>query len=161
MSLPSPGARVRRVINAPIERVFSAFGDAKLVAQWLRPAPEVKLTVLTLDFRPGGAYRFAYDTPDGQRMLVGGVYREIERPSRIVFSWLIEAPDLHAGIDSEVTVKLSQRGDGTELFIHHAKFDRPDADSRHEQGWYGALTLLDPLVVHEAGATDHPTRSRS
>lgn len=145
MSLPSPGAQVRRVLNAPIEKVFAAFSDAKLVAQWLRPAPDVKLTVLALDFKPGGAYRFAYDTPDGQRMCVGGVYRQIEPPSRIVFSWLIDAPDPHAGIDSDVTVQLSARGDRTELYIHHA-FRRADADARHEQGWHGALTLLEPLL---------------
>ena len=161
MSLPSPGAQVRRVLNAPVERVFAAFGDAKLVAQWLRPAPDVKLAVLALDFRPGGAYRFAYETPDGQRMGVGGVYREIEPPSRIVFSWLIAEPDPHAGIESEVTVTLSQRGERTELFIHHAKFDRADADSRHEQGWHGALTLLEPLLA-DAGATAvHPTRNKA
>lgn len=147
MSLPSPGAQVRRVLNAPIAKVFAAFGDAALVAQWLRPAPDVKLTVLALDFQPGGAYRFVYDTPDGKRMWVSGLYRAIEPPSRIVFSWLIAEPDPHAGIDSEVTVELSPRGERTELFIRHAKFDRPDADSRHEQGWHGALTLLEPLLI--------------
>lgn len=146
MSLPTPGAQVRRVIRAPIDQVFGAFGDAALVAQWLRPSPEVTLTVHALDFRPGGTYRFAYEVPNGERSWVGGVYRQIERPSLIVFSWRVEPPDPHAGIDSEVTVRLTARDGATELFIHHAKFDRRDADARHEQGWLGALALLEPLV---------------
>jgi hypothetical protein len=85
-------------------------------------------------FRPGGAYRFAYDVPDGRRMVVAGTYRWIETPTRIVFSWLIEPPDEHAGIDSEVTVTLASTGSATDLTIRHAKLERADADARHAQG---------------------------
>lgn len=143
MTIPTDGVEVRRILSASPEAVFTAFADAALVAQWLRPAPDVMLTVLAFDFRKGGRYRFAYDVPDGGRMVVGGTYRTIERPSRIVFSWLIEPPDEHAGIDSEVTVTLLPHGRATELTIRHAKFGRPDADVRHAQGWAGALALLD------------------
>jgi uncharacterized protein YndB with AHSA1/START domain len=137
------GVEVRRVLNASREAVFAAFSDQTLIAQWLRPSPDVKLIVLTFDFRPGGAYRFAYDVSDDQRMVVGGTFRVIEAPARIVFTWLIEPPDEHAGIDSEVTVQLVPRGSSTELTIRHAKFGRADADMRHEQGWRGALDLLE------------------
>lgn len=137
------GVLVRRTLDAPPEKVFAAFADQKLVAQWLRPSPEVELTVLAYDFRPGGAYRFAYDVSHAQRMVVGGTFRAIEAPARIVFTWVIEPPDEHAGIDSEVTVQIVSRGSSTELTIHHAKLGRADADARHEQGWGGALDLLE------------------
>lgn len=146
----TPGAIVRRVLSASTERVFAAFADAALIARWLRPSSEVKLTVLAYDFRVGGAYGFAYDVPDQGRMLVGGTFRTIERPSRIVFSWLIEPPDVHAGIESEVTVDLVPRNTATELTIHHRRFDRLDADLRHEQGWRGALDLLELGLREEA-----------
>jgi uncharacterized protein YndB with AHSA1/START domain len=138
-----PGVEVRRLLNAPPQKVFAAFADPALVARWLRPSLDVKLTVLAFDFRLGGGYRFAYDVSDAQRMVVGGTFRAIEVPSRIVFSWLIEPPDEHAGIDSEVTVQIVPRGSSTELTIRHAKLGREDADVRHEQGWRGALDLLD------------------
>lgn len=148
MTNGSAGVEIRRVLSAGRAKVFEAFADAALVARWLRPSPEVKLTVLAFDFRVGGAYRFAYDVPDGRRMVVGGTYQAIERPSRIVFSWLIEPPDEHAGIDSEVTVTLVSRGDATTLLvIRHAKFGRTDADLRHAQGWGGALDLLEALLL--------------
>jgi uncharacterized protein YndB with AHSA1/START domain len=54
--------------------------------------------LLQFDFREGGAYRFAYHVPGGQIMTVRGVYRSIEPPSKIVFSWVIEPPDEHAGL---------------------------------------------------------------
>jgi uncharacterized protein YndB with AHSA1/START domain len=140
---------VRRRLKAAPEKVFAAFADPVLVARWLRPAPEVALTVLAFDFRPGGAYRLAYDVPDGRRMIVGGIYRAIERPWRIVFSWRIEPPDEHAGIDSEVTVTLVPSGGATELTIRHAGWGRADAEARHHLGWQGALDLLDPLLRAE------------
>lgn len=139
------GVRVRRLLAAPPERVFGAFEDAGLVAQWLRPSADVTLTVLAFDFRLGGSYRFAYDVPGGQRMLVGGSFVAIERPSRLVFSWLIEPPDEHAGIDSEVIVTLRPHHASTELTIVHTRLERADAEWRHEQGWRGALDLLELL----------------
>ena len=143
MSASGPGVEIRRLLNASPGQVFAAFADRALVAQWLRPSPDVRLTVLAFDFSPGGAYRFAYDVPGGQRMVVGGTFRTIEPTSCIVFSWLIEPPDEHAGIQSEVTVSLVPRGSSTELTIRHAQLGRADADLRHEQGWRGALDLLE------------------
>jgi len=153
------GVEVHRVLAASPQRVFAAFADPALVARWLRPSPEVKLTVLAFDFRPGGAYRFAYDVPSGQRMVVGGTFRTIEAPAQIVFSWLIEPPDEHAGIDSEVTVRLVPRGASTDLTIRHARFGRPDAERRHDQGWRGALDLLEAGLredpePHDAGGSE-------
>ncbi|HKO94613.1 MAG TPA: SRPBCC domain-containing protein [Polyangiaceae bacterium] len=154
MSDPNPGVEVHRLLVASPQRVFAAFAEQGLVAQWLRPSPDVRLSVLAFDFRPGGAYRFAYDVPEGRRMIVGGTFRAIEAPSRIVFSWLIEPPDEHAGIDSEVTVLLVPRGSSTELTIRHAQLGRADAERRHDQGWRGALDLLEARLRQHQGVPD-------
>jgi uncharacterized protein YndB with AHSA1/START domain len=150
MSAAGLGVEVRRRLDVSPEKVFAAFADPALVARWLRPSPDVALTVLAFDFRVGGSYRLAYDVPDGRRMIVGGTYRAIERPRRIVFSWLVEPPDEHAGIDSEVTVTLVPSGGATELTIRHVGWGRADAEARHDLGWRGALDLLDPLLRAEA-----------
>ena len=75
----------------------AAFADAALVARWLSPSPDIALRVLRFEFRVGGEYRYAYDVPGVGTMRVNGVYRAIEPPSRIVFTWNIEPPDVHAG----------------------------------------------------------------
>lgn len=142
-----PCAEVRRRLAAAPERVFAAFADAGLVARWLTPSPEVRLTVQQFDFREGGTYRFAYQLPDGSIVVVTGVYRRIEQPSRIVFSWLIEPPDPHAGVESEVTVTIGPAGDGTALVIRHEKFTHADAVDRHQAGWQGAVEQLALLLV--------------
>jgi uncharacterized protein YndB with AHSA1/START domain len=145
-------AEVRRRFNATPERVFAAFADATLVGRWLSPSPEIRLDVLAFDFRTGGAYRFAYHVPGGSTVIVGGVYRVIEAPAKIVFSWIIEPPDEHAGILSEVTVTITPDANGAELLIRHQKLARIDAVERHAAGWRGALdqlaALLDAQVTH-------------
>jgi uncharacterized protein YndB with AHSA1/START domain len=140
-------AEVRRRFAAAPERVFSAFAEASLVARWLSPSREIKLTLLQFDFRVGGGYRFAYHLPSGETVIVGGVYRSIEPPTKIVFSWIIEPPDEHAGIESEVMVTITPDRGGAELVIRHEKFARMDAVARHAEGWRGALDQLTAVLV--------------
>lgn len=145
-------AEVRHRFAAPPAKVFAAFTDAALVSRWLTPSPDVALEVLQFDFRVGGSYRFAYHVPDKGTMLVKGVYRVIEPPSTVVFSWNIEPPDEHAGILSEVTIALTPDGPGTRLVIRHAQLGQPGAAERHAEGWRGAIhqltAILDEAVGH-------------
>jgi uncharacterized protein YndB with AHSA1/START domain len=150
MTSDKPHVEVRQYIAAAPERVFAAFAEERLVGKWLTPSPEIALTVLQFDFRVGGAYRFAYRLPDARTVIIGGVYRSIEPPSRIVFSWIIEPPDEHAGIHSEVTVTVSRDGRGTSLLIRHDKLTPPGAVARHAAGWRGALDRLTSMLEPES-----------
>ena len=142
-------AEVRQHFNATPQKIFTAFAEERWVSHWLSPSPDITLKVLQFDFRVGGAYRFAYHLPEGKAVTINGVYREIEPPSKIVFSWIIEPPDEHAGILSEVTVTITPYGDGVELLICHEKLMRTDAIERHAQGWHGALEQLTALLETE------------
>lgn len=142
-------AEVRHRLTAPPAKVFSAFSQASLVSRWLTPSPDVSLTVLQFEFQIGGAYRFAYHVPGGATMFVNGVYRIIDPPSTIVFSWNIEPPDEHAGVRSEVTITLTPDGSGTHLRIRHAQLTPAGAAVRHADGWRGAIDQLTALFDGE------------
>lgn len=142
-------AEVRRRFAAAPEKVFAAFAKADLVKRWLTPSPEIGLTVLQFDFREGGSYRFAYHVPSATTVIVAGSYSVIQPPSKIVFSWIIEPPDEHAGIESEVSVAITPLGSGSELVIRHEKLRRTDAIERHAAGWRGAVDQLTELLVQE------------
>jgi len=83
-------------------------------------------------------------------MIVNGIYRSIEPPSRIVFSWNIEPPDEHAGLQSEVIVAITPERDGCELHIRHAQLTQSGAVQRHSGGWRGALDQLAALLSNAA-----------
>jgi uncharacterized protein YndB with AHSA1/START domain len=73
----------------------------------------------------------------------------ITPPSKIVFSWMIEPPDEHAGIESKVSVAITPDGTGSELVIRHEKLGRTDAIERHAAGWHGAVEQLTELLAQE------------
>jgi uncharacterized protein YndB with AHSA1/START domain len=148
-------AEVRRRLGAAPERVFAAFCDPELVCRWLKPSPEIGLIVLGFDFRVGGGYRFRYAAPGGPAMHVNGTFLAIEPPSRLVFSWNIEPPDEHAGLESEVTVSITRDGDtGSMLVIRHEQLTQAGAAARHAEGWRGALDLLAGLTGIAEAAND-------
>lgn len=106
--------------------------------------------MLQFDFREGGSYRFAYHVPGAAAaVIVAGSYKVIKPHSTIVFSWVIEPPDEHAGIESEVSVAITPDGSGSELVIRHERFGRIDAIERHAAGWRGALDQLTELLAQE------------
>lgn len=79
--------RWSRVFDAPRARVFAALSTPELVRRWLLGPPGWAMPVCEIDLRPGGAYRYVWRSErDGKEMGMGGVYREIVAPERIVAS---------------------------------------------------------------------------
>ena len=78
-----------RVFDAPRELIFDAFTKPELVKQWLLGPPGWSMPVCEIDLRVGGAYRYEW-RPDGTVMGMGGVYREIVFPERIVSTELFD-----------------------------------------------------------------------
>ena len=73
-----------RVLDAPRRMVFDAFTKPELVKQWLLGPPGWSMPVCEIDLRVGGSYRYVWRHFNGNEMGMGGVYREIVAPERIV-----------------------------------------------------------------------------
>jgi len=155
MGMPDQSSvEIQRRLDAAPELVFAAFVERHLVRRWLTPGPDVRLEVLSFDANVGGAYRFAYHRPDGQIMHVNGVFRTIEPPARLIFSWNIEPPDEHSGLESEVTVTIMPDGKGSRLLVRHDNLTRAGAVARHAEGWHGAMDQLVSLYSSAGIAND-------
>src|ERR1700730_11576121 len=79
-----------RVFNAPRKLVFDAWTKPELVKRWLLGPPGWTMPVCEIDFRVEGAYRFEWLGQDGTVMGMGGIYRDIVIPERIVNTQLFD-----------------------------------------------------------------------
>jgi len=76
---------IRRVFDAPRRLVFDAHTRPELLKRWLFGPDGWSLAVCEIDLRVGGRYRYVWHRErDGTDMGMGGVYREIVVPERIV-----------------------------------------------------------------------------
>jgi uncharacterized protein YndB with AHSA1/START domain len=137
-----------RRFEVPREAVFRAWTDAAQMAQWIGP-PGIRAEVKAMDPRLGGSYRIAMHGEDsGKTWVVGGVYREVIPPERLVFTWTWEedGPAHRAGHEMLVTVILKAKGRGTEMTLRHEQLDSETSRDSHAHGWGGSLDRLSEVL---------------
>jgi uncharacterized protein YndB with AHSA1/START domain len=125
-----------RIFDAPVERVFDAW-LSKSWGEWAGP-PGVHGEVTVMEPRVGGRYQVEMHRAEGEPLKVGGTYREIVRPSRIVMSWKWE----HEDADTLVTLDFRAIGSKTELRLNHTGFATVERRDSHTNGWTGTLEKL-------------------
>ena len=76
---------VMRLFDASRHLVFDAYTKPELVKRWLLGPDGWSMPVCEIDLRVGGKYRYLWRSDsDGREMGMGGVYREVVAPERIV-----------------------------------------------------------------------------
>lgn len=136
---------VSRVIRRNADALFRAWTDPRELMHWWRQEGDGwTFARASIDLRVGGAYRLGMNAPDGRTHVATGVYREIEPPRRLVFTWDWE--DNPVG-DTLVTVEFKALdSDRTEVAITHERFADAARMGRHEQGWTELLRLLEQFA---------------
>jgi uncharacterized protein YndB with AHSA1/START domain len=140
-----PVLRLSRSFQAPREAVFRAFTDPAEMAKWWGPKG-FTVPVCELDARPGGAWRTCMRDPDGGVYCVGGVYREVVPPQRLVFTWAWE-DDGKPGHETLVVIELATRGGGTTLTLTQQRFETIEGRDKHAQGWSSSFDCLDAYLA--------------
>ena len=102
-----------RVFDAPREMVFDALTKPALIRKWLLGPDGWSMIVCEVDLRVGGAYRYVWKHAQKGEMGMGGFFREISRPERIVNTEKFDA----AWYEGEAigTVSLSEKNGKTTL----------------------------------------------
>lgn len=135
---------VTRTIRADQETLFRAWTDPAELAHWWRMEGDGwSFAGAEIDLRVGGRYRLSMTDPGGKAHVAVGVYREIQRPTSLAFTWDWEEPASRVG-DTLVRVQFKDAGKGvTEVVLTHEGFAEAARMSSHEQGWAVLLGLLD------------------
>jgi uncharacterized protein YndB with AHSA1/START domain len=135
---------ITRIFDAPRTLVFDMWTHAEHVAHWWDPSG-VPLAACEIDLRPGGAFRFVHGGAGGAGHAFAGVYREIEPPSRLVFT--TPSP---SGATSTGTLAFGAVGEATLLTMTIACASRADRDAllamRVDAGTARTLDNLDEYL---------------
>ncbi len=91
IEMPSnePVIAFRRRVAAHSDLVFRLFTEAQHLRRWWGPR-RLELVECEIDLYIGGGYRLVQQAPDGQRFCFHGTYLAIERPHRLVQTFVYE-----------------------------------------------------------------------
>ena len=138
--------RIERVVNAPRDRVWCAYMEPALVAQWWGRGH--RLVIERLELERGGHWRWVEHGPQGTYGFEGR-YREVTPPTRFVRSFEWDGMPAHVAIE---TVTLEDLGDGRTRIVILMQMHTPEErdgflQSGMQQGMDAAFAQLDGLVT--------------
>jgi uncharacterized protein YndB with AHSA1/START domain len=145
-----------RMFDAPRTLVFDAFTKPELVRQWLLGPPGWTMPVCEIDLRVGGSYRYVWRNENGHEMGMGGVFREIVPPERIVSTEKFDQ-SWYPG-EAVGTIVLTERGGKTTL-TQTVRYDTAEAlqavlKSPMEEGVAAGYNRLEELLVTLPGGSN-------
>ncbi len=130
-----------RLLNATPELAFQAWTSAEHIQQWMRPEPGMVVPLASMDLRVGGKFRIQMKMPDGEFFTAVGEFKEVNAPTRLVYTWDWEKDGSGAefgeveGKTSLITVEFLKRGERTEFVLTHSRFATVESRDSHARGW--------------------------
>lgn len=141
--------RIERIFDAPRDRVWEAYTEPELLAQWWGRGN--KLVIERFELERGGHWRFVEHGPEGVHGFEGR-FREVTPKDRIVqtFEW-----DGMPGYVSVETLTFEDLGDGRTKIVTLALFFTQEErdgmmNSGMQQGLDQSYAALDRLLASNA-----------
>jgi uncharacterized protein YndB with AHSA1/START domain len=141
------GISMTRVFDAPRERIWREWTEPEAFADWYGgPDCEIPLATVSMDVRPGGAWRATmFCGPERREIRWWGEYREVVEPERLVFTVSDRPEPDHFELVKVVFVELE--GDRTEMrFQQHGRMT-PEQYGYAETGWGGFFDRMDERLA--------------
>lgn len=155
LKVSTPGDReilITRSFDAPRTLVFDCHSKPEFVRRWLLGPPGWTMPVCEIDFRVGGRYRYVWRHGDGREMGMGGEFRDIARPERIVHTELFDQD--WTGGETLATTVFTETGGKTHMAITIVYASRQARDGALKSGMTDGMEAgyarLDVLLVEAA-----------
>ena len=134
--------KVNKIIHAPIEKVFDAWLDPKMLSKFMTPMQGMPDSDVENDAQEGGDFTIIMHA-GGNKLPHTGKYIEINRPDKLVFTWVS-----HRSVDNSiVTLNFTKIAENeTNIVLSHVRFIDEGARSDHEGGWNNILNALNEMM---------------
>jgi uncharacterized protein YndB with AHSA1/START domain len=138
--------RIERIFDAPVDRVWQAYTDPELLAQWWGRGN--KLVIERMEVERGGHWRFVEHSPEGVDGFEGR-YREVTPPERLVQTFEWDGMPGYVAVDTAVFEDL---GDGRTKVVTTSIFHTTEERdgmlaSGMETGLNESYAALDQLLA--------------
>jgi uncharacterized protein YndB with AHSA1/START domain len=143
----APSLEISRRFDAPPERVFDAWLGTEW-GEWLPPAGAL-CKVTLIEPRVGGRYLVNMTMADGRSVEISGVYRELVRPRKLVFTWLGN----YNSQETLITLNFQPDGAGTLMKLRQDGFPTTELRDGYNNGWTGKNGSFDKLAAYLAKAS--------
>jgi uncharacterized protein YndB with AHSA1/START domain len=137
--------RLERLIPSPPEILFALWTEPAQLLRWWAP-DGYEPSVQALDARPGGRWRTSLRRPDGSMLATSGVYRIVEPPRHLAFTWAWEDESGARGHETEVMVSFEPAPGGTRLVLVQRRFESKQARDNHTAGWSASFDRLTDIA---------------
>ncbi len=150
---------VERVLSASPEQIFDAFLDPAKLVKWWGPQG-FSIIHCEVEAKVGGKWRIGMQSSNGSEHWIQGMYREINLPHRLIFTWIWEKSvggALPLALQNEnrdnpettVTITLVGNQQQTQLRLVHEPFATKEQQLGHEKGWFDSLQALSQILKLE------------
>ena len=138
--------RVTHRFESSAERVYDAWLNPEKARHWLKAALTEcglagEIRRVEIDARVGGSFFFS-DMREGTEARHWGTYIELNRPRKIVFTWITDESE---EVDpSKVTLTIEPDGQGcVASIVHEMDAKWTEHIPQTERGWSSFLTAID------------------
>lgn len=136
---------ITRHLKGSPEKIFDAWTVPEKLVQWWGPegytTPEHDM-----DVRVGGKWTTTMVGPEGSHTCFG-VFRKLDRPRGLAFTWAWRQPDGTQGHETLVEVDLEPEGGGTLMTFRQSTFADVEQRDAHNKGWQSSFSKLEKLVA--------------
>ena len=132
---------ITRKFKAPRDLVFRIWTEPTHMKRWICPKDFIVLDV-EVNLTVGGKWRSGMRAPTGADYYMRGVYQEIKRPERLVFthSWEADTQPGHIpGHETHITITLDELNGITTMIFHVANLESIEGREGQRMGWSEAF----------------------
>jgi uncharacterized protein YndB with AHSA1/START domain len=131
--------RIERTFDASAEEVFDAWTSPEVMRRWFHCYPDWETPEAEVDLRVGGKVRVVMRKPDGVDAGMGGEYRLIERPHRLVMTWTF---DEFPANEQLIELTFSESEGSTTVVMVNSRISGDGRYESQETGWNGCFNEL-------------------
>ena len=125
--------RMERTYEAPAQAVFDAWTSEEVMRRWWHAGNDWETPVATVDLRIGGEVRVVMRDPHKDAEYGGGgVYTEIDPPTRLAFTWIWDSDPSREQL---IVIDFEEDDGVTNVRFTHSNLWNEEAVRDHEDGW--------------------------